>query len=163
MLQLFFLISIMIISVSALVFIKKNIKDKQEIVNTSNSDPIERKIIIQGENYRLEFPVSFYDNNTAKSVLNNLPINGKINKWAEGLYFSAHIEDLETFDETSDLEIGEIAYWPENKAISIFYGPTFSDQNETVIPKFTSIKIGKTVSKVELLKKIAIGDRIEIE
>ena len=95
--------------------------------------------------------------------INNLPISGKANKWTDVLYFSTEIDISCHTHKTGDFKIGEVAYWPENKAICIFYGLTSASHNERASDSKPFIKLGHTLAKPELLKKVVIGDEIEIK
>ena len=60
---------------------------------------------------------------TAETILKNLPIEGRAIKWGEEYYFYTDIE-IEEENGQTEMEIGDIAYWPEGKAICIFLGIT---------------------------------------
>ncbi|MBU1087703.1 MAG: hypothetical protein KKD05_09355 [Candidatus Omnitrophica bacterium] len=84
----------------------------------------------------------------AKKVLDSLPLDSKIRKWLEGVYFEANIDfDGEGF--ARDIKEGDVVYWPEGKAIGIFFGTAPMTVEEKLIPVWKLIKIGKT--KVDIL------------
>jgi hypothetical protein len=160
------MLEIFLLSLIVIIFSIVLLKNKlQRIAVLSQGDcslQNKRNILITGENYSLEFPVIFIKNNAATIIKNNLPIEGKINKWAEGIYFSTNINVSQFNDKASNIVVGDVAYWPENKAICIFYLPSPAYENEKQTTNSPVIKIGHTSAKPELLKKIAIGDKIEI-
>lgn len=60
---------------------------------------------------------------TAEKILKNLPLKGRAIKWGEEYYFYTNLEIKEENSQT-EMEIGDIAYWPDGKAICIFLGET---------------------------------------
>ena len=122
-----------------------------------------RKIIIRGLNYSLEFSVNFNKNFNSHFIIDNLPLVGKINKWGNELYFSTNINiPSQSQILTNDVNIGDIAYWPEDQCICIFYGETPASKNEKPMPISPVMLLGKTSAEPNLLKKVGVGDNIEI-
>lgn len=60
---------------------------------------------------------------TAERIMTSLPLEGTALKWGEEFYFYVDIEIPEE-NSQEEVEIGDIAYWPEGRAICIFLGPT---------------------------------------
>ena len=95
---------------------------------------------------------------TAEAILKNLPIEGTAIKWGEEYYFYTDIEIGEENSQT-EMEIGDIAYWPEGKAICIFLGATpVSSGNKPV-----AISPVNLFAKLEEKLKIEDGSKIRIE
>lgn len=72
--------------------------------------------------------------NTVKAILENLPIEVNINKWGKELYtdktsITAHEENAK-----SEVNLLDVAYWPEGNALCLFYGPTPISKSEKIEP-----------------------------
>ncbi len=94
---------------------------------------------------------------TAKAIIEGLPIEGKAIKWGEEYYFYTDIEIPEE-NSQQEMEIGDIAYWPEGKAICIFLGltPISNDKPMAISPVNLFAKLK---NKIE----IKDGEKIRIE
>ena len=60
---------------------------------------------------------------TAETILKSLPLEGTAIKWGEEYYFYIDVE-MEEENSQTEMEVGDIAYWPDGKAICIFLGAT---------------------------------------
>jgi uncharacterized protein len=72
--------------------------------------------------------------NTVKAILENLPIEVNINKWGKELYtdktsITAHEENAK-----SEVNLLDVAYWPEGNALCLFYGPTPISKSNKIEP-----------------------------
>ena len=63
-------------------------------------------------------------NETADAIWEALPIEGRVNRWGDEIYFEIPIQVPLTADAHADVEMGDIAYWPPGQAFCIFWGPT---------------------------------------
>jgi hypothetical protein len=61
---------------------------------------------------------------TVQKILENLPIEVKINRWGDELYTDkTQIIEREE-DGKRQVNLFDVAYWPEGNALCLFYGPT---------------------------------------
>ena len=61
---------------------------------------------------------------TVQAILENLPIEVKINRWGDELYTEkTQIVEKEE-DAKREVNLFDVAYWPEGNALCLFYGPT---------------------------------------
>ncbi|MEM2634966.1 MAG: cyclophilin-like fold protein [Nitrososphaerales archaeon] len=96
---------------------------------------------------------------TMKSILNALPIESKVNRWGDEIYFSTPVNVSEENAQV-DVQIGDIAYWPPGKALCIFFGPTpISKGNEPRAASPVNV-IGKVKGDLTLLKKVKRGSKV---
>jgi hypothetical protein len=79
---------------------------------------------LDNKNIRLELDNSFSPK-TFQAILDRLPIKVKINKWGDELYTDPTEIDVKE-EENAKTEVNEmdVAYWPEGKALCLFFGPT---------------------------------------
>ncbi|MGD9533477.1 MAG: cyclophilin-like family protein [Candidatus Nitrosocosmicus sp.] len=62
---------------------------------------------------------------TFQGIIDHLPVKVKINRWGDELYTDPTDIDVKV-EENARTEVNEldVAYWPEGKAICLFFGPT---------------------------------------
>ena len=72
----------------------------------------------------LDFEINLRNTETAKKIIQNLPIKGECQKWGKEFYFYTDLKI--PLEETAKqvISFGEIAYWPAGDAIAIGYGRT---------------------------------------
>ena len=78
---------------------------------------------LDDEIVRIELDDSLFPK-TFKAILDNLPVEVNINKWGEELYTDRTIIAVEE-EANAKTEVNEldVAYWPEGRALCLFYGP----------------------------------------
>jgi hypothetical protein len=98
--------------------------------------------------------VRFYAPKTTDALLKRLPIEGRIARWKEEIYFETGItEGLEK--PKSKVETGTIAFWPMGSAVCIFYGQTQPYSPVNIV--------GAIKSGIEIFKDAAAGAKIRLE
>jgi hypothetical protein len=98
--------------------------------------------------------VRFYAPKTTDALLRRLPIEGRIARWKEEIYFEAGITTgLEK--PKSKVETGTIAFWPMGSAVCIFYGDTQPYSPVNVI--------GLVKSGIDIFRDVALGAKIRLE
>ena len=72
---------------------------------------------------------------TARKIQASLPLEGTALKWGDEIYFYVDVEIMKE-NIQQEVEIGDIAYWPEGKAICIFLGmtPISKDKPRAISP-----------------------------
>ncbi len=60
---------------------------------------------------------------TVNAILDNLPIKVKINRWGDELY-TDKTPIIEDENAQSEVNLLDVAYWPEGYALCLFYGTT---------------------------------------
>jgi hypothetical protein len=67
--------------------------------------------------------VELNGSDTANAIWLAAPFEGYTNAWGEEIYFEIPV-DVKLENGRRVLEPGEVAYWPDGKALCIFFGPT---------------------------------------
>jgi len=93
---------------------------------------------------------------TAEKILASLPLEGNALKWGDEIYFYVDLE-IEEENSQEEVEIGDIAYWPEGKAICIFLGltPISKDKPKAISPV-------NVFAKLEEKIEIKEGEKVRI-
>jgi hypothetical protein len=90
---------------------------------------------------------------TVENILNVIPIDGIVSKSNASIYFPTRLK-LGREKAKSDINKGEITYWPLGSAICVFYGSSkpYSPMN----------LIGHITDNLEIFENIEIGKRIKM-
>jgi hypothetical protein len=117
------------------------------------------RIKIETDEITMEAELS--KNETGQKIFDSLPLEGKVNRWGEEIYFSIAVDLTEASDARQEMEVGELGYWPPGTAFCIFFGPTPASHDQTpraasnVNPfgmvdgdatAFTSVRNGETIT-----------------
>src|SRR5678816_4955306 len=71
---------------------------------------------------------------TVQAILENLPIEVKINRWGDELYTEkTQIVEREE-DGKRQVNLFDVAYWPEGNALCLLYGPTPISYTHLTLP-----------------------------
>jgi len=98
---------------------------------------------------------------TVKAILNALPVESRVNRWGDEIYFTIPVEVLPEAA-TEDVEVGDVAYWPPGKALCIFFGPTPISEGEKPKPASPVNVVGKVKGDVKLLRKAEDGATVRV-
>ena len=110
----------------------------------------------------LEVKAWLNETNTATKLLDILPISSRVNLWGEEIYFPIPL-DTGLENEKEIVALGDIAYWPQGKALCIFFGKTPVSRGEEIRPASPVNVIGRIEGEPKLLGKVKQGEKITIE
>jgi hypothetical protein len=101
---------------------------------------------------------------TVKAILDNLPIEVKINRWGDELYTDKTLIVAEEENAQSIVNLLDVAYWPEGNALCLFYGPTpISKSPDEILPYSAVNVVGKIISEEDILYQIKDGNKVIIK
>jgi len=97
---------------------------------------------------------------TRDAITAALPLEGDASRWGEELYFRTGIDvDQETTQ--TEVPVGSVAYWPQENAICIFWGPTPASLDQE--PRAAApVAVVATVEDISPLSEIQGGATIRI-
>ena len=122
---------------------------------------MQKKCKICIKNY--EIIVDLNNTETAEKIWDSLPINSKINVWGEEIYFYVSVSADLANDAKAVINLGEIVYWSEWKAIAIVFGKTpISQGNEIRLADKCNVW-GKTNFDLKKLVNINSGCDVLVE
>ena len=91
---------------------------------------------------------------TVKAILDNLPIEVKINRWGDELYTDKTSIVAEEENAQSVVKPLDVAYWPEGNALCLFYGSTpISKSPDEILPYSPVNIVGKIINKDDILEE----------
>ncbi|MDE1726923.1 MAG: hypothetical protein KGH89_06615 [Thaumarchaeota archaeon] len=95
---------------------------------------------------------------TVRSFLSCLPLDVGINVWGQELYTDKTPIDVGAENSKSSVDLMDVAYWPQGKAICLFFGPTPIGSKGEIKPYSPVNVIGKTsATDGEFVKKVHDG------
>jgi len=118
------------------------------------------KIACQG----LELKAELYQKPTAQKISEALPLQGRVSRWGDEIYFEIPVKAELEVDARAEVEVGELGYWPEGRAFCIFFGRTPASADAK--PKaYSAVNIIGKLLKLprEALKAVKPGTTITIE
>lgn len=83
--------------------------------------------------------------------------------WGDEFYFEIPFEQAPDETATSDVEIGDIGYWPPGHALALFFGPTPMSTGSKPVPASDVNLVGRITDDPGLLKRKKNAARIRIE
>lgn len=118
-------------------------------------------ISFQTQNY--VFIVQLNQSHTAREISRKIPLDAEILTWGDEIYFKTGITIPRTEDKaTNDVNIGDVAYWPEGNCICVFFGPTPFSKTAKPVPASLVVIIGKTYANPDELRKIRESQSIRV-
>ncbi len=98
---------------------------------------------------------------TAKAIIEALPIKGRGNRWGDEIYFSIGVSIAEE-NSRQVVEEGDLAYWPPGEAICIFFGSTPASTGDK--PKAASpVNVfGKILGDFSVFRNFKSGEEVII-
>lgn len=91
---------------------------------------------------------------TAQAVAEALPVETEPSFWGEEIYFGIPVEIDQNEEPEEELEVGNIAYWPDGHAFCIFYGPTPNSEDSSPRPASPVTVIGELTADVTPLREL---------
>ncbi|TFH28230.1 MAG: hypothetical protein E4H10_01160 [Bacteroidia bacterium] len=80
------------------------------------------RIIVKFALSRVE--AELFDTPTGRAVYEALPLHRNVNRWGEEIYFEVPVHCELEENARAQVNVGDLAYWPNMPAFCIFFGPT---------------------------------------
>ncbi|MDP3721915.1 MAG: cyclophilin-like fold protein [Candidatus Omnitrophota bacterium] len=97
----------------------------------------------------------------ATALLRHLPLTSTARRWGEEIYFDVPVQMPNT-QPTLEVQVGDLAYWPEGPCLCIFFGKTPVSRGREPRPASAVTVVGHTAAPVALLRSIADGNPIVV-
>lgn len=124
-----------------------------------------KKIKIKFPSYNLEIICNFNNTTIADKIYEILPQESKVKVWGEEIYFELPLE-LKNENPTLDVEVGDVAWWPDGSCFCIFFGKTPISTTDKPKPYSEVTVVGKIESSKEIInnmKQIKTNSKVILE
>lgn len=103
------------------------------------------------------------DTDAASEIFRGLPVNSNVSRWGKEIYFDLGFK-VSSQSATIEVAPGDIGYWPQGKALCVFYGPTpLSEEEDKPVPASPVVIVGKATAEPASLDKIKLGEPISLD
>ena len=104
------------------------------------------------------------DTPTSEKLTEALPIRSTVNTWGDEIYFHIPVHCALEENARVELNVGDLAYWPDMPAFCIFFGPTPVSTDEKPVAAGRVNFFGRLENfDVSELREIKNGQEILIE
>lgn len=103
-----------------------------------------------------------YNPQTARAIVEVLPITGRANTWGDEIYFEIPV-NVKSEKAQQEMEVGDLAYWVSGSCFCIFFGKTPMSTNGKPIAASAVNRFGKILGNIEILRKVKDGEEIRVE
>jgi hypothetical protein len=117
-------------------------------------------IVIEVGNLRLTAELS--DTPTAQAIARLLPIEAEFETWGEEYYFPIALDMPLDGTSTLNVSVGDLGYWPPERALAIFYGPTPASPGDRPVPASQVNPVGRILGDPTLLRVVAGVGKLRI-
>jgi uncharacterized protein len=100
---------------------------------------------------------------TAQKLLAALPIDAQAQRWGQEIYFPIPVRAAVEPDAREEMQVGEIAYWPEGSCFCIFFGPTPASSGAQPVAASPVNVLGKVIGDALQFDTIRSGVKVTIE
>lgn len=107
----------------------------------------------------LDFEIELNESETANAIWEQLPIEAYVNVWGHEIYFEIPVK-LPLENGKIRMNVGEVAYWPQGRALCFFFGPTPVSSDGTPVAISPVSPVGMVKGDPRLLEKV--GDRTKV-
>jgi hypothetical protein len=102
-------------------------------------------------------------NKTAQEVYAALPVEAPVNTWGEEFYFK--LDGVKDYRETAttQVKIGDVAFWGAGQVLAIFFGRTPMSMGPDPVPADRVNVIGRITGDPTVLRRAMEASRIRVE
>lgn len=111
----------------------------------------------------IELEAEFFDTETARAVLECLPIETGFNTWGDEFYFEIPVAKPLDDTATSKVKAGDIGYWPSGNALAIFFGPTPASTGKEPVPASDVNLVGRITGDAAVLTRVKAAKTIKLQ
>lgn len=99
---------------------------------------------------------------TVKRLLESMPFDSVAQRWGDEVYFTVPFHaDLEP-DARTEMEVGEVGFWPDGDALAIFFGRTPSSVDDRPRAYSPCNIVGRVEGDSGLLRAVRPGARVDV-
>lgn len=118
-----------------------------------------KRMVVRGE--EAEITVELEERPVADEMWGRLPMHSRARLWGESeIHFPVLVSEVVEASDNDGIEVGDVAYYPEENALCIFRGSVLDD-SPRVAEDFT--KVGRVVEGLESCGTIRANEDLRIE
>jgi len=99
---------------------------------------------------------------TVNALVDKLPFKSKAETWGDEVYFSAPFHAPREPDSRMEMEVGDVAFWPDGDAIAVFFGPTPISQGTAPMAYSPCNILGRVMGDPTVLRAVKPGTPLEV-
>jgi uncharacterized protein len=103
------------------------------------------------------------DTPCAQAIAELLPLHTTVAAWGDEFYFAVPVDMGPDSTSTTEVEVGDIGYWPPGSAFTIFFGPTPLSTGDRPVPASAVNLVGKVHGDPRVLRTVKGSSEIRIE
>jgi hypothetical protein len=103
-----------------------------------------------------------YESNTSRAFFELLPLKVAMGRWGDEYYGDCGLSVQLEHDARADMEVGELAIWPQGSALCIFFGPTPASVDDRPRAVSPVNPIGRIQEDTEFLKSLPPSIDVEV-
>ena len=117
--------------------------------------------LVRFETKEASFTATIEDGTIARAIFKQLPVKSRALRWGDEIYFNIPVKMSNTRP-TTQVGIGDIAYWPEGPCLCVFFGKTPMSKAEEPRPASDVTIVGHTDAAGDLLRAVRNGATIQL-
>lgn len=99
---------------------------------------------------------------TVKALTASSPFEARANRWGDEVYFETPVSCALEADARDEMTVGEVAYWPEGRALAIFFGRTPVSRGDEPRAYSPCNIVGVVEGDVEALRSVGDGAEVHV-
>lgn len=111
----------------------------------------------------VQLVVELKPNRTADEIYAALPVEAPLNTWGEEFYFK--LPGVKDYRETatSQVKVGDVAFWGAGQVLAIFFGRTPMSMGPDPVPADRVNIVGKVIGDPSILRQVMTMQTIKVE
>ena len=111
----------------------------------------------------VQLVVELKPNKTADEIYGALPVEAPLNTWGEEFYFK--LPGVKDYRETatSQVKVGDVAFWGAGQVLAIFFGRTPMSMGPDPVPADRVNIVGKIIGDASILRQVMTMQTIKVE
>ena len=99
---------------------------------------------------------------SVRALVEKLPFKSRAQTWGDEVYFSVPFHAAREAGSRMEMEVGEVAFWPDGDAIALFFGPTPISDGAAPMAYSPCNILGRVAGDPTVLRKIKPGTPLEV-
>jgi len=111
----------------------------------------------------VQLVVELKPNKTADEIYAAFPVEAPLNTWGEEFYFT--LPGVTDYRETatSQVKVGDVAFWGSGQVLAIFFGRTPMSMGPDPVPADRVNIVGKVIGDPSILRQVMTMQTIKVE